>query len=223
LSPAEDEVLRKYIQENLTKKFIRHSQSLCRAPILFVKKADGSLRLCVDYQGLNKLTTKNRYPLPIIADLLDRLGKAKYFTKLDMRDGYHLLRMAAGEEWKTAIRCRFGLFEYQVMPFGLCNAPGTFQHFVNDTFRDFIDDFLVAYLDDLLIYSDNLKEHKRQVRLVLERLRAAGLYIKPEKCQFHVTEVAFLGFLISDKGIRMDPAKVDAVLSWPVPRSVHDI
>jgi hypothetical protein len=159
----------------------------------------------------------------MIADLLDRLGKAKFFTKLDMRDGYHLLRMAAGEEWKTAIRCRLGLFEYQVMPFGLCNAPGTFQHFVNDTFRDFIDDFLVAYLDDLLIYSNTLKEHKRHVRLVLERLRAAGLYIKPEKCQFHVTEVAFLGFIISDKGVQMDPAKVNSVLAWPAPQSVHDI
>jgi Reverse transcriptase (RNA-dependent DNA polymerase) len=109
------------------------------------------------------------------------------------------------------------------MPFGLCNAPGTFQHFVNDTFREYLDDFLVAYLDDLLIYSNTLKEHKRHVRLILERLRAAGLYIKPEKCQFHVTEVAFLGFLISDKGVRMDLAKVDAVLAWPVPQSSHDI
>jgi hypothetical protein len=223
LSPAEEEVLRKYIRDNLTKKFIRHSQSPCGAPVLFVKKADGSLRLCVDYRGLNKLTTKNRYPLPLITELLDRLGKARYFTKFDMRDGYYLLRMAAGEEWKTAFRTRMGLFEYQVMPFGLCNAPGTFQHFVNDTFKEFLDDFLVAYLDDLLIYSSTLKEHKRHVRLILERLRAVGLYIKPEKCQFHVEEVAFLGFLISNKGVRMDPAKVDAVLSWPVPRSVHDI
>jgi len=223
LSPHELDALRKYIDDNLKKGYIRHSQSPCGAPILFVKKADGSLRLCVDYRGLNNITTKNRYPLPLIGELLDRLGKAKYFTKLDMRDGYHLLRMALGEEWKTAFRCRYGLFEYQVMPFGLCNAPGTFQHFVNDTFSDYLDDFLAAYLDDLLIYSRTLKEHKRHVRLVLKRLQAAGLHIKPEKCQFHVTEVSFLGFLISEKGVRMDPAKVSAIMTWPVPRSVHDI
>ena len=223
LSPHELDVLREYIDDNLKKGYIRHSQSPCGAPILFVKKADGSLRLCVDYRGLNNITTKNRYLLPLIGELLNRLGKAKYFTKFDMRDGYHLLRMALGEEWKTAFCCRYGLFEYQVMPFGLCNAPGTFQHFVNDTFSDYLDDFLAAYLDDLLVYSNTLKEHKRHVRLVLKRLQAAGLHIKPQKCQFHVTEVSFLGFLISEKGIRMDPAKVAAITTWPVPRSVHDI
>jgi hypothetical protein len=223
LSPHELDVLRKYIDDNLKKGYIRHSQSPCGAPILFVKKADGSLRLCVDYRGLNNITTKNRYPLPLIGELLNRLSKAKYFTKFDMRDGYHLLRMALGEEWKTAFRCRYGLFEYQVMPFGLCNAPGTFQHFVNDTFSDYLDDFLAAYLDDLLVFSNTLKEHKRHVRLVLERLQEAGLHIKPEKCQFHVTEVSFLGFLISHEGVRMDPAKVAAIITWPAPRSVHDI
>jgi hypothetical protein len=128
-----------------------------------------------------------------------------------MRDGYYRLRMASGEEWKTAFRCRYGLFEYNVMPFGLCNAPGSFQHFVNDTFKEFLDDFLVAYLDDLLIYLKTLKEHKRHVRQVLERLRKAGLYLNAKKSVFHTEKVAFLGFLVSPNGIEMDPAKVEAI------------
>src|ERR1700677_966469 len=192
LSPAELKVLDQYIKDNLRKGFIRHSQSPAAAPILFVKKPDGSLRLCVDYRGLNKITIKNRYPLPLITELLDKCGNAKYFTCFDLRDGYHLLRMAMGQEWKTAFRCRYGLYEYKVMPFGLCNAPGTFQHFVNDKFRDYLDEFLVIYLDDLLIYSDTLEEHKRHVRLVLKQLQEAGLYVKPQKCQFHATKVSFL-------------------------------
>jgi hypothetical protein len=223
LTPEELVVLREYIDKNLKRGFITHSQSPCGAPVLFVKKSDGTLRLCVDYRGLNKLTVKNRYPLPLINEMLDRLAGARFFTKLDMREGYHLLRMGLGEEWKTAFRCRYGLYEYRVMPFGLCNAPGTFQHFVNDTFRECLDDYLCAYLDDLLIYSKTLKEHKRHVRNVLEKCRAAGLHLKPEKCEFHAKEVAFVGFLISENGVRMDPAKVEAVTSWPTPKSAHDI
>ena len=223
LSPLELDVLRKYIDENLRKGFIRHSQSPAGAPILFVKKADGSLRLCVDYRGLNKITIKNRYPLPLIPELLDKVGKAKRFTALDMRDGYHLLRMAKGEEWKTAFRTRYGHFEYNVVPFGLCNAPAAFQHLMNDVLREYLDVFVVIYLDDVLIYSETASEHKRHVRLVLEKLRQAGLYAKPEKCQFSVQEVAFLGYLISPHGVRMNPKKVEAVTAWPTPQSQHDI
>jgi hypothetical protein len=223
LSPVELEVLKNYIDEHLRKGFIRHSQSPCAAPVLFAAKPDGGLRLCVDYRGLNKITIKNRYPLPLIGEILERLGNAKFFTKFDVRDGYYRLRMASGEEWKTAFRCRYGLFEYCVMPFGLCNAPGTFQHYVNDTFHEFLDDFLVAYLDDLLIYSKTLKEHKRHVKLVLQRLQDAGLYLKPSKCQFHQTEISFLGYIINQDGIKMDPIKVEAVTQWPTPESVHDI
>jgi hypothetical protein len=223
LSPVELETVRKYIEENLRKGFIRHSQSPCSAPIVFAKKPDGTLRLCVDYRGLNKITIKNRYPLPLIGELMERISKAKYFTKFDVRDGYNRLRVAPGEEWKTAFRCRYGLFEYTVMPFGLCNAPGTFQHYMNDTFRDFLDKFLVVYLDDLLIYSDNLKEHKEHVRKVLERLQEAGLFLKPSKCEFHVQEVEFLGFIIGIEGVKMDPAKVESVMLWPVPKSPHDV
>jgi hypothetical protein len=168
LSPVELETLQKYIEENLSRRFIRHSQLPCGAPILFVKKADRSLQLCVDYWGLNKIYIKNCHPLLLIGELLHRLSGAKYFTKLDMQDGYYLFWTAKSEEWKTAVRCRYGLIEYQVMPFGLCNAPGTFQHFVNNTFSYFLDQFLTAYLDHLLIYSNLLEEHKIHVCLVLE-------------------------------------------------------
>ena len=146
MSPVELETLKTYVDDYLDKGFIRPSQSPCGAPILFVKKADGSLRLCVDYRGLNKITKKNRYPLPLIGEMLDRISRAKIFTKFDVRDGYHRLRMKDGEEWKTAFRCRYGLFEYTAMPFGLCNAPGTFQHYMNDTFRDMLDKFLIVYI-----------------------------------------------------------------------------
>ena len=223
MSPAELAALKKYVEDNLKKGFIRHSQSPCGAPILFAKKSDGTLRLCVDYRGLNKITTKNRYPLPLIGELLDRISRAKYFTKFDVRDGYHRLRMASGEEWKTAFRCRYGLYEYTVMPFGLCNAPGTFQHYMNDTFREFLDEFLIVYLDDLLIYSDTLAEHKVHVRRVMEKLHDAGLFLKPSKCQFHVQEVAFLGFIVGPSGVKMDPSKVSAIITWPTPKSIHDI
>ena len=222
-SIKELEVLREYIEKNLWTGFLRHSQSPCGAPILFVRKPDGTLRICVDYRGLNKITTKNRYPLPLIGELLDRICRAKFFTKFDVRDGYNRLRMAEGEEWKTAFRCRYGLFEYTVMPFGLCNAPRTFQHYMNDTFREFLDKFLIIYLDDMLIYSDTLAEHRAHVRMVLEWLRAEGLCLKPSKCQFHVQEVAFLGFLVGPEGVRMDSAKVEAITTWPVPKSVHDV
>jgi len=223
LSPLELETLQTYVTENLNKHFIRHSQSPGGAPILFVQKADGSLRLCVDYRGLNKITIKNCYPLPLTGEILDRVGKAMYFSAFDMRDGFHLLRMAHGEEWKTAFRCRYGHFEYRVMPFGLCNVPATFQHFTNDVFRDYLDEFVIIYLDDILVFSNSLEEHKRHVRLVLERLREAGLFLKPQKCQFEVQEVSFLGYLISPKGIRMDPKKVEAVTEWPTPESTHDV
>ena len=223
MSPAELAEVSKYVKENLKKGFIRYSQSEYGAPIVFAKKKDGSLHICINYQGLNKLTLKNRYPLPLIGELLDRISRATVLSKFDIHDGYNRLQMASCEEEKTAFCCRYGLFEYTVMPFGLCNALGTFQHYMNDIFRDFLDKSLVIYLDDFLVYSDNLKEHRKHVQLVLERLWEAGLYLKPSKCKFHKEEVEFLGFIVGKNGIRMDPSKVDSSISWPVPKSVHDI
>src|SRR5690606_7659833 len=168
LSHNELKTLREWLDDNLSKGFIRASSSPAGAPILFVKKKDGSLRLCVDYRGINEGTIKNRYPLPLIKETLNQLSRAKIYTTLDIRGAYNLVRMAEGDEWKTAFRTRYGLFESLVMPFGLTNAPATFQHFINDVLRPYLDQFCTAYLDDILIYSDNLEDHVKHVRLVLQ-------------------------------------------------------
>jgi transposase InsO family protein len=223
MSEPESKALREYIDENLAKGFIRHSKSSAGAPVLFVKKKDGSLRLCVDYRGLNRITAKNKYPLPLISALLDRLRTAKVFTKIDLRGAYNLVRMRKGDEWKTAFRTRFGLFEYLVMPFGLTNAPAVFQHMMNDVFREWLDVFVVVYLDDILVFSASQAEHDAHVVRVLERLREHGLYAKPEKCEFDRDTVEWLGFVISPTGVSMDAAKVRTVLDWATPTSVKDV
>ena len=223
LSPTELEVLREYIDENLANGFIQHSRSPAGAPIFFVKKKDGSLRLVVDYRGLNKVTIRNRYALPLISSLLERLSGAKFFTKLDLRGAYNLVRIRPGDEWKTAFRTRYGHFEYTVMPFGLTNAPTVFQHMANDIFRDFLDIFIIVYLDDILIYSKTQEEHDIHVRQALERLREYGLYAKLEKCSFDQRQVEFLGYVVSSNGISMDRAKVQTVLDWQTPLSVRDV
>ena len=167
LSPSELKSLHEFIDEHLSIGFIRPSSSPHRAPILFVKKKDGSLRLCVDFRGLNHITRKDRYPLPLISDLLDSPGKACIYTKIDLRHAYHLVRIRPGDEWKTSFRTRYGSFEWLVMPFGLTNAPAAFQHFVNDIFSDMLNVSVVVYLDDILIYSDNPEDHKEHVCEVL--------------------------------------------------------
>ena len=171
LSLLELKVLKEYIEDNLRKGFIRPSKSPAASPILFVKKKDGSLRLCVDYRGLNRITIRNRYPLPLIPELLDRLSTASIFTKIDLRGAYNLVRIRPGDEWKTSFRCRYGQYEYLVMPFGLTNAPAVFQFLMNDILREFLDFFVVVYLDDILIYSNSEEEHIKHVKLVLQRLR----------------------------------------------------
>jgi hypothetical protein len=163
MSQEELKALKEYIEENMTKGFIQASSSPAGAPVLFVKKAEGSSRLCVDYRGLNEVTIKNRYPLPLIRKTLDCLAKAKWYTKLDLQWGYNQIQIAEGEEWKMAFRTRYGLFEYMVIPFGLTNVPATFQHFINDSLREYLDVFCTAYLDDILIYSDTKEEHKEHV------------------------------------------------------------
>jgi hypothetical protein len=223
LSRTELEALKKWLDENLSKGFIHASSSPAGAPILFVKKSDGSLCLCIDYRGLNEGTIKNRYPLPLLHDMLLCLQKAKYFTKLDIRGAYNLVRIAEGEEWKMAFRTCYGLFESLVMPFGLTNTPADFQHFINNVLCPYLDVFVTAYLGDILIYSNNLKDHRDHVLKVLEALSEAGLYLKPEKCEFHHQEVKYLGFIISSNSTKMDPAKVATVQEWPEPRNVKDV
>ena len=169
------------------------------------------------------MTIKNRYPLPLISELLDRVKGAKYFTKIDVRDAFNRLRIALGHEFKTAFRTRYGHFEYLVMPFGLTGAPSTFQSYINDIIRDCLDRFAVAYMDDILIYSNSLSEHILHVRTVLQKLLSTSLYAKLEKCEFHVQKVSFLGFVISSEGISMDPKRIRTVAEWPIPESVLDI
>jgi len=223
LSQKELEELDKNIKENLAKGFIRPSESPAGYPILFVPKKNGKLRLCVDYRKLNDITIKNRYPLPNAKEMRDRLHGAKIFTKLDMRGAYNLIRMAEGEEWKTAFRTRYGSYEYMVMPFGLTNAPASCQELVNRILRDLLDKTVIAYLDDILIYSRDIEKHKQDVKEVLIRLQTANLRLDPEKCEFHESEVEFLGYVVTTEGIRADPAKIKALQEYPKPETVKQV
>uniref|UniRef100_A0A8C5LZY7 Gypsy retrotransposon integrase-like protein 1 n=1 Tax=Leptobrachium leishanense TaxID=445787 RepID=A0A8C5LZY7_9ANUR len=223
LSEPELNILKEYIHEHLQKGFIRPSTSPAGAGIFFVGKKDGGLRPCVDYRDLNNITIKNRYPLPLIPELMERLKTAKIFTKLDLKGAYNLLRIRQGDEWKTAFRTRYGHYEYLVMPYGLCNAPATFQHLVNDIFRDLLDICVIVYLDDILVYSDTLQTHRHHMKEVFARLRKHLLYAKREKCIFETNRIAFLGYVLSPGKIEMDPGKIAAILSWPTPTSRNDV
>jgi hypothetical protein len=218
-------VLRKTLTDLLGKGFIRVSNSPAAAPVLFVKKPGGGLRFCVDYRGLNRITKKDRYPLPLIYETLRNISKAQWFTKLDVIAAFHKLRILEGDEWKTAFRTRYGLYEWMVTPFGLANAPSTFQKYVNWALRDYLDEFCSAYVDDILIYtSGTLEEHREHVGKVLDRLRKAGLQIDIDKCEFEVKSTKYLGFIIdAGKGLRMDPDKVKAIVEWEAPTSVKGV
>uniref|UniRef100_A0A803TP66 Gypsy retrotransposon integrase-like protein 1 n=1 Tax=Anolis carolinensis TaxID=28377 RepID=A0A803TP66_ANOCA len=223
LTVPERQALREYLDENFQKGFIRPSNSPTAAPVFFVAKKTGDLRLVCDYRVLNKYTVRDRYPLPLIPELLSRVQGASIFTKLDLRGAYNLVRIKEGDEWKTAFNTCFGAYENLVMPFGLCNAPAVFQRFINDVFRDLLDKFVVIYLDDILIFSKDACEHGEHVRQVLSRLRANGLFAKASKCVFHVSEVEFLGHVISGRELKMDPRKVDAVNIWQELTSKKDV
>jgi len=209
-------------KELLTKGYIKPSKSPYGAPILFVHKKDGTLRMCVDYRALNKVTVKNGYPLSWINDLFDRLLGAKIFNKIDLCSGYYQIRVAEfkGDEEKTVCHMRYGSYEFLVMHFGLTNAPTTFCILVNDIFWEWFDDFVVIYIDDILIYSSSLKEHVEYLRKVFQRLRENKLYAKLEKCEFGVTEMDFLGHKITQEGLKMDDHKVKAILDWEPLKSV---
>ena len=223
LSHNELAELRRYIDDMLARGWIRHSTSPAGAPILFVPKKDGGLRLCVDYRGLNKVTIKNRHPLPLITETLDRLNGAKKFSKMDLKEAYHRIRIKEGDEWKTAFRTRYGHFEYLVMPFGLANAPATFQAYINRALAGLVDVFVVVYLDDILVYSNSEEEHWNHVRQVLERLRQHRLYVNLSKCAFDVEQLEFLGFIVSINGVSMDPDRVKTITEWPHPKSYRDV
>ncbi|KAL0157924.1 hypothetical protein M9458_046000, partial [Cirrhinus mrigala] len=223
LSAAEHQAMEEYVAEGLRAGTIRPSSSPAAAGFFFVKKKDGGLRPCVDYRGLNQITIKNRHPLPLTNTALDALSGARFFTKLDLRSAYNLVRIREGDEWKTAFITPTGHYETLVMPFGLCNSPSVFQQFINDVLRDMLGRWCYAYLDEILIYSKTLEEHTQHVRAVLRRLLAHQLYCKLEKCAFHQHTTTFLGFVISSQGVAMDPQKLEAVRSWPLPTSLKQL
>ncbi|KAL0551689.1 hypothetical protein IC582_010778 [Cucumis melo] len=223
MAPAELKELKVQLQELLDKGFIRPSVSPWGAPVLFVKKKDGSMRLCIDYRELNKVTVKNRYPLPRIDDLFDQLQGATVFSKIDLRSGYHQLRIKDEDVPKTAFRSRYGHYEFIVMSFGLTNAPAVFMDLMNRVFREFLDTFVIVFIDDILIYSKTEAEHEEYLRMVLQKLRDNKLYAKFSKCEFWLKQVSFLGHVVSKAGVSVDPAKIEAVTGWTRPSTVSEV
>ena len=223
MSLAELQTVKQYLLDNLNKGFIAPSQAPYASPVLFVKKSDGSLRFCIDYRKLNAITRKDRYPLPLIDETLARISRAKVFTKLDIRQAFHRIRIDPSSEDLTTFRTRYGSYKCKVLPFGLTNGPATFQHYMNETLMEYLDDFCTAYLDDILIYSDNPLEHEEHVRKVLLRLRKAGLQADIKKCEFNVTHTKYLGFVISTDGIEVDPEKVEVIRNWKHPTTVKGV
>ena len=221
---VELKTLKTYIETNLANGFIRISKSPAGAPILFIRKPNNSLRLYVDYQGLNNLTIKNWYPLLLIGESLNQLGQAKQFTQLDFTSAYHRIRIKEGNKWKTAFRTQYGHFKYQVMPFGLSNAPASFQGYINKILAKKLYIFVIIYLNDILIYTkDKGQAHTNAVRWVFQKLRKNGLFANFKKCCFYKDEVRFLGYVLSAQGVRIEEEKIDAVKNWAEPKFVHDI
>ena len=203
---------------------IVHSSSPYGAPILFAKKKDSDqLRMCIDYRALNANTVLNRYPLPRIDNLLGQLQGAQVFSKLDLRDGYHQLPMKEEDSFKTTFCMWYGQFEFKVMPFGLCNTPCTFQRAMHRTFFDLLDQCVVIYLDDILIFSRNIESHKKDVKQVFDILKANQFHLKESKCRLFLEQVEFLGHVISGRGVEVEPGKISAVKSWPIPTCVNEV
>jgi hypothetical protein len=223
MNPAELVELKKQLDDLLSKGFIRPSSSAWRSPVLFVDKSDGSSRLCTDYRKLNDVTIKNKYPLPKIDDLFDQLTGAQVFSKVDLRTGYHQLKIRATDILKTAFTTRYGLYEYTVMSFGLTNAPAYFMNLMHKVFMKFLDKFVIVIIDGILVYSKSEEDHANHLRLVLETLREHQLYAKFSKCEFWLKEVGFLGHVLSARGVSVDPKKIQSVEDWEAPTTQTEV
>ncbi|KAI3759605.1 hypothetical protein L6452_07536 [Arctium lappa] len=223
LAPSEMQEMVAQLQELLEKDFIRPSSSPWGAPVLFVKKKDGTMRMCIDYRELNKATVKNRYPLPRIDDLFDQLQGAGCFSKIDLRSGYHQVKVREDDVPKTAFRTRYDHYEFLVMPFGLTNAPAVFMDLMNRVCRPFLDKSVIVFIDDILVYSKSESEHEQHLREVLEMLRRERLYAKFFKCDFWLKEVQFLGHIVTRVGVKVDPSKIEAMMNWESPKSPSEI
>jgi len=222
LSALENAEIKKQVQELLEKGFIKPSTSPCGSPIVLVRKKDGSWRMCIDYRALHKITIKNRYPLPRIDEILDQLKEAIYFMKLDLHSGYHQVKVAEQDAWKTAFKTKQGLYEWLVMPFGLTNAPATFMRLMNDVLRPFLDDFIIVYLDDILIFSKTWEEHLKHVKQTLDVLKREKMYVI-SKCEFGKTSLNYLGHIVGGGELKIDPSKVAIIVNWPKPKFATEV
>jgi hypothetical protein len=223
LNPDETKEIQKQVQVLLDKGYICISFSPCAVPVILVPKKDGTWRMCVDCRAINNIIIRYHHPIPHLEDMLDELKGTAIFSKIDLRSGYHQIRMKEEDEWKTAYKTKFGLYEWLVMPFGLTNEPITFMRLMNHVLRDFIGKFVVVYFDDILVYSHTESKHCNHLRHVLQVLRDAKLYGNIEKCIFAKDKVIFLGYIVSKDGVAVDVSKIESVENWPIPINISQV